>query len=253
MTLPLETGILYGPLFSRRLGLSLGVNVLPTAYKICIFDCIYCHYGRTDVTTLARQDDFPETDKVVKAVEQALHSAQRFNSLTFSGNGEPTLHPDFSDIVIQVKQMRDRLRPEVALSLYSNASTVVQSRIRESLRCFDNPILKLDAGDQQIFEQVNRPSGVIKLEDIITGMKSVPNLIIQSLLVGGPVNNSDARAIQTWQATLAEIRPVKVQLYSCDYPVPVHGVTRVLPYVLKQIARETESRTGISVLPYWIA
>ncbi len=252
MTLPLETGIIYGPLFSRRLGLSLGVNVLPVAYKVCSFDCIYCHYGLTDRKTTPRDDDFPAPERVYLAVEQALRSSKRFDTLTFSGNGEPTLHPRFTDIVTQVRQMRDRLRPEVALSLYSNASTVVQPQIREVLRYFDNPILKLDVGDQQTFEKINRPLQDIKLEDIIAGLKTVLYLIIQTLLMSGPINNSQTKTIQTWQEVLADIRPAKVQLYSCDYPVPVRGVARVLPYVLKRIASETEMRTGVSVVPYWI-
>ncbi len=252
MTLPLETGILYGPLFSRRLGLSLGVNVLPASSKVCTFDCIYCHYGRTDRAAIACPEDFPAPDRIAEAVEQALRSEEHFDTLTFSGNGEPTLHPDFGTIVVRVRQLRDQLRPGVALSLYSNASTVTHPCIREVLRYFDKPILKLDVGDQQTFEAVNCPIGAVRLEQMITAMKSVPNLIVQSLLVGGPVNNSDARAIQNWQAALAEIRPAKVQLYSCDYPVPVPSVTRILPYVLKQIARETQARTGINVDPSWV-
>ena len=253
VTLPLETGIIYGPLFSRRLGLSLGVNLLPVVRKVCSFDCIYCHYGLTDRKAVVRDDDFPTPDMVYQAVEKALRSSKRFNTLTFSGNGEPTLHPHFTSIVKRIKSMRDYLRPGVTLSLYSNASTAGRPQIREVLEQFDNPILKLDTGDQQTFEKINRPLGDIKLSDIIASLKDVPNLVIQSLVVNGQVNSSTPEVIKTWQAVLAGIRPAKVQLYSCDYPVPIDGVERVLPYVLKRIARETEINTGIRIEPYWIS
>lgn len=252
MTLPLETGVIYGPLYSRRLGLSLGINLLPVEYKVCSFNCIYCHYGLTDTNLVIQDEDFPAPETVIRAVEGGLRSSMRFDTLTFSGNGEPTLHPHFIDIVRQVRICVDRLRPGVTLSLYSNASSVGSAEIREVLRHFDNPILKLDVGDQQTFEKINRPLCDIKLVDVIAGLKKVPNLIIQSLLVGGPVSNSYPQAIENWQTALEEIRPAKVQLYSCDYPVPIDSVERVFPYILKRIAVETERRIGIVVEPYWI-
>ena len=253
MILPLETGVIYGPLFSRRLGVSLGVNLLPVDYKVCSFDCIYCHYGLTDRQAVVRDDDFPTPDKVYQAIEQALRGSKRFDTLTFSGNGEPTLHPHFTDIVTRIRNMRDNLRPGVTLSLYSNASTAGRPHISEVLSQFDNPILKLDTGDQQTFEKINRPLDDSKLDDVITGLMGVPNLIIQSLFVNGPESNSNLEAVKTWQAALADIRPVKVQIYSCDYPVPIDSVERVPLYVLKRIAFETEKRIGIRIEPYWIS
>lgn len=252
MTLPLETGVIYGPLYSRRLGLSLGVNLLPVNYKSCSFNCIYCHYGLSDTNRVIRNRDFPSVVTVVREVELALHSPMRFDTLTFSGNGEPTLHPHFIEIVGKVRELVNRIRPEVTMSLYSNASTVTQMAVRAVLHEFDNPILKLDCGDQQTFAKVNQPSGDISLFDIMDGLKQIPHLIIQSLLIGGPVNNSTPQTIEKWQVALADIRPAKVQLYSCDYPVPIDTVERVLPYVLKRIATETEKHTGIQVEPYWI-
>jgi wyosine [tRNA(Phe)-imidazoG37] synthetase (radical SAM superfamily) len=252
VTLPLETGILYGPLFSRRLGLSLGINLLPVTHKVCTFDCIYCHYGFTNKKVRASQLNYPTPKQVYTVVEQALRSSMRFDTLTFSGNGEPTLHPDFNEITTRIKEMRDLLRSDVTLTLYSNASTIVHAKIFDALQHFDQPILKLDAGDQQTFEQVNRPSGEIKLADIIAGLKKVPHLIVQTLLVNGPVSNSHPAAVRSWQEVIADLQPKMVQLYSCDYPVPDPGVQRVLPYVLKRIAGEAEKLTGVKVTPYWI-
>ena len=253
MVLPLESGIIYGPLYSRRLGLSLGINGLPVEVKTCTFNCIYCHYGLTDTQFSIQTDDFPVPDKVIHEVEKALRSTKRFDTLTFSGNGEPTLHPHFTYIVKQVRKLADRLRPGVTLSLYSNASTTGRHEIREVCQYFDNPILKLDCGNQQTFERVNRPLGAIKLSDVVASIKQIPNLILQSLLVSGPVSNSTPSSLQDWKMVVAEIQPVKVQLYSCDYPVPIASVERVLPYVLKRIAHEMELSTGISVEPYWVS
>jgi wyosine [tRNA(Phe)-imidazoG37] synthetase (radical SAM superfamily) len=249
----LETGIVYGPLYSRRLGLSLGINLLPVEYKACTFNCIYCHYGLTNPKNVIQESEFPAPDEVILAVKKALCSTMRFDTLTFSGNGEPTLHPNFADIVKQVRILVDSLRPGVTLSLYSNASTAGRQDIHEAFKYFDNPILKLDCGNQQSFEQVNRPVGAIKLSDIVASLKQVPNHILQSLLVSGPVSNSTPQSIMEWQTIVAEIRPLKVQLYSCDYPVPIDSVERVLPYVLRRIAHETEIRTGVSVEPYWVS
>jgi wyosine [tRNA(Phe)-imidazoG37] synthetase (radical SAM superfamily) len=253
VTLPLETAIIYGPLYSRRLGLSLGINLLPVNYKVCTYNCIYCHYGLTYNQTVRHRADFSAPERVYKAVELALIGSQSFDTLTFSGNGEPTLHPQFAEIIKNVRLLRDRLRPDVTLSLYSNASTVGNAQTREVLGYFDNPILKLDIGDQRTFEKINRPFAELKLTDVIEGLKKVPNLIIQSLFVGGPVSNSFPQEVANWQAVLEEIRPTKVQLYSCDYPVPIDSVERVLPYVLSRLASETVRKTGIQVETYWIS
>ncbi|MDF1513302.1 MAG: radical SAM protein [Anaerolineae bacterium] len=252
MVLPLETGIIYGPLTSRRLGLSLGINLLPATVKVCNFDCLYCHYGLTPPQTVPTRG-LPDANRVCAAVERALRSDMRFDSLTFSGNGEPTMHPQFADIVAQVKQLRDRWRPQAVLTLYSNAVAVTEPEIRETLQYFDRPILKLDTGDARIFRQLNRPRVDLALADIIAGLKCVPNVTLQTLLVAGPVSNSSPGALASWQAVLADIRPAAVQLYSCDYPVPVASVERVLPYVLKRIAAGTTALAGIQVKAYWIS
>jgi len=250
--LPLERDIIYGPLFSRRLGRSLGVNLLPTRYKLCSFDCVYCHYGRTDVKTLSPPArDFPWMKEVLRAVEAALRKYPNVDYLTFSGNGEPTLHPSFPAIVAAVRHLRDELSPDVKLALFSNGTTAHLPHVRESLALFDAPILKLDAGDPETLARINRPAPEVKLEDILDGLKEVPGCIVQSVLVDGKVSNVRGEAFEAWVAALAAIRPTEVQIYSTDYPVPEAGVERVLPYVLKRIAGEVEERTGLQVRAYW--
>ncbi len=250
--LPLEKNIVYGPLFSRRLGLSLGVNLLPTGYKLCSFDCVYCHYGRTDVKTLSPPArDFPWTKQVLRAVEAALRKHPNVDYLTFSGNGEPTLHPSFPAITTAVRRLRDDLSPEVRLAVFSNGTTAHLPHIQKALALFDAPILKLDAGDPETLVRINRPAPEVKLDDILNGLKEVPGCIVQSVLVDGKVSNIRGEAFEAWVAALAAIRPTEVQIYSTDYPVPETGVERVLPYVLKRIAGQVKERTGLRVRAYW--
>jgi wyosine [tRNA(Phe)-imidazoG37] synthetase (radical SAM superfamily) len=250
--LPLETGIIYGPLRSRRLGLSLGVNLLPVGEKVCAFDCVYCHYGRTTVHTMAPSGlPFPSVPQVRRAVERALRRHPDVAYLTFSGNGEPTLHPFFPQIVADVVGLRDALAPDVKVALFSNATTVHRPAIRAALTRIDAPILKLDAGDAETLARVNRPVPAVTLDAIVAGLQHVPDLIVQSVLVDGTASNARGAALDAWMAALAEIRPARLQLYSTDYPVPDRGVERVLPYELDRIAVEVRDRTGVQVETYY--
>jgi wyosine [tRNA(Phe)-imidazoG37] synthetase (radical SAM superfamily) len=198
--LQLQSDILYGPLNSRRLGRSLGINLLPTDYKLCSFDCVYCHF--------------------------------------------PTL-------ASAVRRLRDELRPDVKLAILSNSTTVHLPHIREALSLFDAPIMKLDAGDAGTLARINRPSSAVELEHIIEGLKEIPGLIIQSMLLDGKVTNVRGEPLEAWLSALAEIRPTQVQIYSTDRPVPEAGVERVPPSALQRIAGEIERRTGLQVHAYW--
>lgn len=133
-TLSLQRGVIYGPVDSRRLGRSLGINLLPTGYKLCAFDCIYCQYGRTKVLTAkAEEHPFPTVEVVLRKVEEALRQVPDLNYLTFSGNGEPTLHPYFVELVKDVIHLRDKLRPEVKSAILSNSALVGREEVREAL------------------------------------------------------------------------------------------------------------------------
>lgn len=250
--LQLQAGMIYGPVNSRRLGRSLGINLLPTGYKLCSFDCVYCHYGRTKVKTLFPEGrHLPSVEEVLKAVREALQVYRDIDYLTFSGNGEPTLHPHFPTITSGVCQLRDELRPDVKLAILSNCTTVHFPHIRESLALFDAPIMKLDAGDPRTLTRINRPAPAVKLERIVEGLKDVPGLIIQSVLVHGKVTNVKGKPFEALLSALSEIRPTQVQIYSTDRPVPEAGLEKVPPSTLQRIAREMEKRTGLQVNAYW--
>ena len=253
MVLRLQEDVTYGPVFSRRLGRSLGINLLPDDYKLCSFDCVYCQYGRTTVKTLSpEQDRFRDRGWVLRAVEIALLIyGDAIDTITFSGNGEPTLHPDFPTIVPGVRDLRDRLCPDVKLTIFSNSTTVHLPHVRDPLSLFDAPIMKLDAGNPETLALVNRPDPAVKLEQIVAGLKEIPGLIIQSVLIQGKVTNIEGQAYHAWMDRLSEIGPTGVQIYSTDRPVADAGVERVPPSTLERIAEEAKRRTGIPVTPYW--
>jgi wyosine [tRNA(Phe)-imidazoG37] synthetase (radical SAM superfamily) len=251
-TIPLQRGIIYGPVASRRLGRSLGVNLLPTNCKLCSFDCVYCHYGRTQVKTLHPEENaFPSMEEVLNAVEAALQGELDFDYLTFSGNGEPTLHPCFAEIVFEVRIMRDRLRPQVKLAILSNSSTAHLVVVREALALVDVPIMKLDAGDERTLTAVNRPVAGVSLEQIMTSLKGLPELVVQSVLIDGKVSNIWGAPYEAWLSALADLGPAQVQIYSTDRPVPEAGIEKVKPVMLQRVAREIEGCTGLQVQAYW--
>jgi wyosine [tRNA(Phe)-imidazoG37] synthetase (radical SAM superfamily) len=251
-TIPLQKGIIYGPVASRCMGRSLGVNLLPASYKLCSFDCVYCHYGRTQVKTLNPEENvFPSMEKVLNAVETALQGELDFDYLTISGNGEPTLHPNFAEIVFEVRILRDRLRPQVKLAVLSNSSTAHLLIVREALSLVDTPIMKLDAGDEHTLTVVNRPAAGVNLEQILGGLKGLPELVIQSVLIDGIVSNVWGAPYEAWLSALADLDPAWVQIYSIDPPVSEGWVEKVKPVMLQRVAREIEGLTGLQVQACW--
>jgi len=249
--LRLQDRITYGPVFSRRLGRSLGVNLLPADRKVCTFNCIYCHYGYATPVASSEGIEFPLTDWVLAAVEESIRRYPYADYLTFSGNGEPTLHPQFPEIVAGVRRLLDGMTHRLRFAILSNSTTAHRPEIREALALFDAPILKLDAGDAATFAALNRPAPGVNLERIVEGLKGIPGLITQTVFVDGKVSNVRGEPFEAWLAALAEIRPVHVQVYSTDRPVPDAGVERVPSAELRRIAEEVQRRTGLQATAYW--
>lgn len=252
-TLKLQTGIIYGPINSRRLGRSLGINLSPTGYKLCSFDCVYCHYGRTQVKKNQPQEDsLPRVSQVLAAVEEALAFHPTIDYLTFSGNGEPTLHPRFPTIVAGIRMLRDQLCPDAKLALLSNSTTAHLPRTKEALALIDVPIMKLDAGDARTFMKVNRPAPAVRFASILEGLRDIPGLTIQSVFITGVLSNITEQALQAWMNALTQIQPGQIQIYSTDRPVPQAGVERIPPDKLGCIADRVEAITKIPTTAYWV-
>jgi wyosine [tRNA(Phe)-imidazoG37] synthetase (radical SAM superfamily) len=248
--LPLKKGIIYGPVNSRRLGLSLGINLLPTHKKYCSYDCIYCHYGFTNVHSLElprEVDHQPAPEEVKIALEDYLKKNKNINYITFSGNGEATLHPRFSEIVDIVKKVRKEYVPSVKVAILSNSSTVDKPEIRNALEKLDLRIMKLDCGTEKIWRALNHPHKNLSLGKMVEGLQRLKDVIIQTMFVKGRVNNTTDEEVESWVSKLKVIKPKEVQIYTCDRPVPDKGIEKVSKEVLYKIAERAQKEIKIPV------
>ncbi|MBG0783649.1 MAG: radical SAM protein [Anaerolineaceae bacterium] len=248
----LQPKIIYGPIFSRRLGRSLGINLLPVKMKTCSFDCLYCQYNQTTDWTLSPdRDTLPAPDEVFEAVEKALKKPRSMDFLTFSGNGEPTIHPDFPEIVKGVRRLLDQYRPDAKLALLSNSTMVSSPVVQEALRLIDAPMMKLDGGDEATFQAINRPVEGLHLQGIIEGLRQIPHLMIQSVLVDGEVSNVRGEAYQAWKAALVDLQPHTIHIYSTERPTMSGDVVRVGPERLLEIEEELTGKLKLNAQAFW--
>lgn len=227
MLLELKSDIIYGPVRSRRLGRSLGVNVLPGRQKVCSFDCLYCQYGRFAPKNMAEAGkcEFPGVKEILDALGQALKQlAVPPAYITFSGNGEATLHPHFRELVEGVRQLRDSLASEAKTAILSNSTTVNDPGIREALAMLDVRIMKLDAGTEQMFAHYNRPGKGITLEQTAAGLAALEDVTIQSLFTKGPDGNFTPQHLSAWVKQVKKIAPLFVQVYSLDRSSPTRSL-----------------------------
>lgn len=251
MTLPLQSSIIYGPINSRRLGKSLGINLSPVNVKACSFDCIYCQYGRTEIKTCDSHGlELPSVEAVAESIENALRHHIEMNYITFSGNGEPSLHPEFEEIVKITKELRDNFCPSIPIAILTNSSRLDQADVLRAMRLVDVIIAKLDAGDDETFRAINRPCERLSVERVIEGLESLEAVVIQSLKVQGRIQNVEGKAFENWVQALRRIRAREVQIYTADRPVAESSALRVPKAKLKSLAYEVESRTGIRTRAY---
>jgi len=254
MVYELKKGILYGPVHSRRLGLSLGVNLSPSKYKLCSYNCVYCHYGYTDVRTMdlgKHLEDIPQPDEVLAAVKAALQSDTEFAYVTFSGNGESTLYPWFPEVVDGIVDLRNLHRPEVKIALLSNSTGLASEAVRDSVAKIDVPIFKLDTATETKWKRINRPVEGMRLRDIIERLISLDDILIQTVLFGGDPSNVEEKDLLAYFDAIRRIRPREVQLYSIDRPVPRARIELVPPNVLEDIARRGEEETGVKIRAFY--
>jgi wyosine [tRNA(Phe)-imidazoG37] synthetase (radical SAM superfamily) len=250
--IPLQAGVIYGPILSRRLGRSFGINLLPVDRKLCSFNCVYCQYGAAKaVEEPYSQFKFPKVDDVLQEVEKALIKPRTIEYLTFSGNGEPTLHPDFVEIVQGVTLLRNRLRPGAKLAILSNSSRVTNPEILSALAQFDKPMMKLDAGDQKTFQSINRPAPRISLNAILECLQQIPKLVIQSMLIDGEFSNVNSETLDKWVAALDHIQPQEIHIYSVARPTADGNVETVSPRKLQRIAFDLNQRYSLPVRAFW--
>jgi wyosine [tRNA(Phe)-imidazoG37] synthetase (radical SAM superfamily) len=217
--LKLQSSMVYGPVGSRRIGLSLGVNLSPMVDKLCTFNCVYCHYGWTRTLTLDAQthmDSLPDVNDLARQLEEYQVDREVIDHVTFSGNGEATLHPDFSRAVDIVTEFRDRCTPQSKTAILSNSSMVSDPGVREALSKLDRCIMKLDAGDEETFRKINRPPPALKLQTIIDGLKELKNLETQTIFLDGSACNATDAAVKAWLQVMLELKPNAMQIYTLN-------------------------------------
>ncbi len=247
---------IFGPVISRRLGVSLGINLLPNDSKLCSFDCIYCECGwnpdkgknkvvlptREAVKSLLRQ-------KLIEMKGESLLP----DVITFAGNGEPTMHPDFDAIIDDTILLRNELSPKSKIAVLSNATMLHKTKVVEALKKVDDNILKLDSGILETILLLNKPVGKFNLESLVSNLsKFEGSLTIQTMFLMGSFNgvqfdNTTDAEVESWITLLKQIKPKAVTIYSIARDTPAENLIGIPLKQLQKIARRVEDETAISV------
>lgn len=250
--------IVFGPIKSRRLGTSLGVNVLPTEKKYCSFNCIYCECGWNEIDTtinvpLHKREDIKAALKM-KLESNSCEENGKIDSITFSGNGEPTLHPEISGIVDDVIELRNQYCPQAKITILSNSTNLLREDVFSALQKIDNPILKLDAGTVEMYNRINKPVSA-KFDAIVEKLKAFGNkCVIQTLLLRGEndgqtIDNTNDEEFEAWLEIVKQIKPRSVMLYSIDRETPEKQLEKLLIPELEQFAERIRA-IGIETQTY---
>lgn len=251
--------IVFGPIKSRRLGQSLGINVSPIKFKACTFDCIYCECGWSRDLSELPPGCIKSHENILTAIEQKLHKCAKeqipIDSITFSGNGEPTLHPNFDLIIEGLLPLRDKYYPKAVISCLTNATFIANTLRKRGLKKIDKVILKLDAANEEQFKLVNRPMAGLTLEDIITEIANYDgNFILQTLFLKGETNGvvfdtSESSHVQEWLGIVKKLQPKEVMIYSLDRETPEKALVKVSQERLEEIAEQVR-QLGIAASVY---
>lgn len=242
--------IIFGPVKSRRLGISLGVNLLPTDSKVCSFDCIYCECGwnprkRTQKAIL------PSAHEVKQLLEEKLREMAANQELpdviTFAGNGEPTLHPEFEQVIEDTIALRNLLSPKARIAVLSNATMLHKPSVVRALLKVEDNIQKLDSGIEETIRTIDCPSSAFRLGEVVQNLKAFNGqVIIQTLFLKGlfkdqVIDNTTEKELTQWMKLVKEINPSQVMIYTIDRDTPATGLEKVKLEELEKIAQRLRS------------
>ncbi len=228
--------IIFGPVKSRRLGVSLGINLLPTDVKVCSFDCIYCECGFTP-KDYKKKVTLPSRSEVREKLEAKLQEMAAANELpdviTFAGNGEPTLHPEFGGVIDDTIELRDKLAPNARIAVLANATMNYKKPVFEALLKIKDNIQKLDSAFEETVKLLDAPKGNFELAKIVERLIAFDGkLIIQTMFVRGSFNgqtidNTTEKEISAWLDLLKKIKPRQVMIYTIARDTPVQTLEKV--------------------------
>lgn len=245
----LYDNIIFGPVRSRRLGLSLGVNLLPVESKLCNFDCIYCECGWNGDHAGKRRFNSREDVKAMlrDVLSKMVQDGTPPDVITFAGNGEPTMHPDFEAVIDDTIALRDELCPAAKVSVLSNATQLHREDVRRALLKVENNILKLDSAFDATVQLVNKPVGSYSVERTVELMKLFEGqMILQTMFLRGEymgqrVDNTTEEQVEAWLKLVKEISPRQVMVYSLDRDTPCQTLEKVGREELQKIAARVEA------------
>lgn len=244
----LFNSIVFGPVKSRRLGVSLGINLLPTNQKICSFDCIYCECGWTNSMVT---HDYPTLSEVRQSLESKLEEMMETGEMpdviTFAGNGEPTLHPEFPSIIDITIALRDKYCPSAKIAVLSNSTLIHDSSIFNSLLKVDQNILKLDSALPETIEILNQPLFKIEISYLIENLKrfsghcTIQTLFVKGTFRGKIIDNTTDVEVNAWLKAIQEIKPKDVMIYTIARETPTDTLNKIPLSILHGIAQKVEN------------
>jgi wyosine [tRNA(Phe)-imidazoG37] synthetase (radical SAM superfamily) len=225
---------IFGPVHSRRLGISLGINLLPADGKVCSFDCIYCECGFNEDhrPTLPLPTREEVAEKLETKLQAMVAEGQLPDVLTFAGNGEPTCHPHFAEIIGDTIRLRDQYCPKAKVSVLSNSTMIHRQAVHDALMLVDNNILKLDTVDPIYINKVDHPNGTYDVDLIIDRLKAFKgHVIIQTMFMRGEckgesVDNTGEEYVGPWLEAVKDIKPQQVMIYTIDRETPTQGLLK---------------------------
>ena len=245
----LYNNIIFGPVRSRRLGISLGVNLLPIESKLCSFDCIYCECGWNDDHPGKRR--FNAREDVRNMLDETLAKMVGEGTppdvITFAGNGEPTMHPDFEAIIEDTIALRDKHCPAAKVSVLSNATQIHREDVRRALKRVDNNILKLDSAFDATVQLMNKPQGnytvarTVEMLKMFEGDFILQTMFLRGEYLGKVVDNTTEEEVAAWLKIVEELRPKQVMVYSLDRDTPCQTITKVEKDELSVIGKRVEA------------
>ena len=246
--------IIFGPVKSRRLGVSLGINLLPVNVKVCSFDCIYCECGWTP-KKYAEKAKLPTRSEVRERLKNKLVEMATKQELpdviTYAGNGEPTLHPEFAEIIFDTIELRNQLSPKARIAVLSNATMLDKPNVFNALLQVDDNIQKLDSAYPSTIEIMDCPRGKFNLQKVVDQLRSFNGkVIIQTMFIQGTfknkmVDNTTENEIEAWLELLKKIKPAQVMIYTIARDTPLETLKSISFDQLKEIASRVEN-IGIS-------
>ena len=244
--------IVYGPIRSRRLGVSLGINLMPTTAKLCTFDCVYCECGWNQPVS---HPSLPTREEVRIALESQLSIAvEPIDVITFSGNGEPTLHPDFLGIIQDTCALRDQYCPKAKVSVLSNSTQLGRTDVIEALRLCDNRILKLDSAIDATMRLIDKPVNaqltvklIVQWLSIFDGDFTLQTCFLRGEYQGQTIDNTTPEELTAWYKMVDYLHPKQVMIYVIDRVTPLETLEKIPAETMEKIAIPLREK-GIDVI-----